>query len=136
MCFECDHQGLYLVVHEQISDYNFSENTLFLCNLDYFLFNRKHVYIYIQGAFSERGIISLGGSQCWVHVTCKSIFYNHQRCVYIFDCPAGALKLMYLLSSAQQGSDPVFTFTTLLGTKPMTYDKFTKCLKQLLNSQA
>ena len=42
---------------------------------------------------------------------------------------------MYLLSSAQQGSDPAFTFTTLLCTKPMTYGKFTKSLKQLLNSQ-
>ena len=39
---------------------------------------------------------------------------------------------MNLLSSAQQGSDPVFTFTTLLGTKPMTYGKFTKDLKWLL----
>ena len=39
---------------------------------------------------------------------------------------------MYLLSSAQQGSDPVFTFTTLLGTKPLTYGKFTKGLKWLL----
>ncbi|KAK2142743.1 hypothetical protein LSH36_919g01019 [Paralvinella palmiformis] len=28
---------------------------------------------------------------------------------------------MFLLSSAQQGSDPVFTFTTLLGTKPLAY---------------
>ena len=42
---------------------------------------------------------------------------------------------MYLLSSAQQGSDTVFTFTTLLGTKPMTYGKFTKSLKWLLKSQ-
>jgi len=41
---------------------------------------------------------------------------------------------MYLLSSAQQGSDPVFTFTTLLGTKPVTYGKFTKSLKWLLKS--
>jgi len=39
---------------------------------------------------------------------------------------------MFLLSSAQQQSDPVFTFTTLLGTKPMTYGKFTKDLKWLL----
>ena len=39
---------------------------------------------------------------------------------------------MYFLSSAQQGSDHVFTFTTLLGTKPMTYGKFTKSLKWLL----
>jgi len=39
---------------------------------------------------------------------------------------------MYLLSYAQQGSDPVFTFTTLLGTKPMTYGKFSKMvIKQL-----
>jgi len=36
---------------------------------------------------------------------------------------------MFLLSSAQQGSDPVFTFTSLLGTKPLTYGKFTKDLK-------
>jgi hypothetical protein len=27
---------------------------------------------------------------------------------------------MYLVSSAQQGADPVFTFTTLLGTKPLS----------------
>ena len=39
---------------------------------------------------------------------------------------------MYLLSSIQQGSDPEFTFTTLLGTKPPTYGKFTKDLKWLL----
>ncbi|KAK2168680.1 hypothetical protein LSH36_15g16012 [Paralvinella palmiformis] len=32
----------------------------------------------------------------------------------------GALKRMFLLSSTQQGSDPVFTFTTLLGIKPLT----------------
>ncbi|KAK2148621.1 hypothetical protein LSH36_488g01003 [Paralvinella palmiformis] len=34
--------------------------------------------------------------------------------------------------STQQGSDPVFTFTSLLGTKPFTYGKFTKDLKWLL----
>jgi len=39
---------------------------------------------------------------------------------------------MFLLSSAQQRSDPVFTFTTLLGTKPLTYGKFTKYIKWLL----
>ena len=39
---------------------------------------------------------------------------------------------MILLSSTQQWSDPVFTFTTLLGTKPLTYGKFTKYLKWLL----
>jgi len=39
---------------------------------------------------------------------------------------------MFLLSSAQQGSDPVFTFTTPLGTKPLAYGKFTKHLKWLL----
>jgi len=39
---------------------------------------------------------------------------------------------MFLLSSAQQGSDPVFTFTSLLGTKPLTCGKFTKDLKWLL----
>ena len=39
---------------------------------------------------------------------------------------------MYLLSSAQQRSDPVFTFTTLLGTKPLAYGKFTKDFKWLL----
>ena len=39
---------------------------------------------------------------------------------------------MILLSSTQQGSDPVFTFTTLLGTKPLTHGKFTKDLKGLL----
>jgi len=44
----------------------------------------------------------------------------------------GALKRMVLLSSTQQGSDPVFTFTTLLGTKPLTYGNFTKNLKWLL----
>ena len=30
---------------------------------------------------------------------------------------------------------PLCTFTTLLGSKPITYDKFTKSLKWLLNSQ-
>ena len=38
---------------------------------------------------------------------------------------------MFLLSSAQQGSDPVFTFTTKV-LKPLTYGKFTKDLKWLL----
>jgi len=42
-------------------------------------------------------------------------------------------KQIVLLSSAQQGSDPVFTFTTLLDTKPLTYGKFTKDLQWLLN---
>ena len=37
-----------------------------------------------------------------------------------------------LLSSAQDGSDPVLTFTTLLGNKPKTYRKFTKYLNYLL----
>ena len=39
---------------------------------------------------------------------------------------------MFLLSSIQQRSDPVFIFITLLGTKPLTYGKFTKYLKWLL----
>jgi len=65
-------------------------------------------------------IIVLGASPC--------------KGVFIFHCSVGALKRMYLLSSAQQGSDPVFIFTTLLGTKPTTYGKFTKSLKWLLNS--
>ena len=39
---------------------------------------------------------------------------------------------MFLLSSAQQGSDPVFTFTTLLDTKRLTHGKFTKDLKLFL----
>ena len=47
-------------------------------------------------------------------------------------CPVIALKLVFLLSSDEQGSDPVFIFTTLLGTKPLTYGKFTKDLKGLL----
>ena len=38
---------------------------------------------------------------------------------------------MYLLSSAQQGSDPVFTFTTLLGTQPMTYKISAMFIKKL-----
>ena len=54
--------------------------------------------------------------------------------VFIFHCPIGALKRVFLSSSAQQRSDPVFTFTTLLGTKSMTYGMFTKSLKWLLNS--
>ena len=49
--------------------------------------------------------------------------------VFIFHCPVGALKQFFLLSSAQQGSDPVFTFTS---TKPLTYSKFTKDHKWLL----
>ena len=39
---------------------------------------------------------------------------------------------MFLFSYAHQGSDPVFTFTTLLGTKPLKYSKFTRDLKGLL----
>jgi len=39
---------------------------------------------------------------------------------------------MFLLSSTNQGSDSVLTFTILLGTKPLAYVKFTKYLKWLL----
>jgi len=47
-------------------------------------------------------------------------------------CTVGILKRKILLSPAQQGSGPVFTFITLLGTKPLIYDKFAKELfKQL-----
>jgi len=52
--------------------------------------------------------------------------------VFIFHFPVGALKQMFLLSSTQQGSDPVFTFTSLLCTKLLTYGKFTKDHKWLL----
>ena len=48
--------------------------------------------------------------------------------VFIFHCPVAALKQMFLLSSAQQGLDSMFT----IGTKPMTYGKFIKYLKWLL----
>ena len=51
---------------------------------------------------------------------------------FIFHCPVGALKQIVLLSSTQQRSDLVFNFTILLGTKPLTYGKFTKDLKWLL----
>ena len=50
--------------------------------------------------------------------------------VFIYQCPVGTLKRMFLLSSIQQGSDPVFTFTNLLGIKLLTYGKFTKYLKR------
>ena len=80
-----------------------------------------------MGVNIEWGIIVLVAS----HVRVYFLIING---VFIFHCPVGALKQTYLLSSAQQGSDPVFTFTTLLGTKPMTYGKFTKSLKWLLNS--
>jgi len=59
-----------------------------------------------------------------------SVYFVVTEDVFIFHCPVGALKRM--LSSAQKGSDSVFTFTILLGTKPLTYDKFTKDLKWLL----
>ena len=39
---------------------------------------------------------------------------------------------MFSLSSAQHGSDPVLTFTTQLGTNPVTYCKLIKYLKWLL----
>jgi len=71
---------------------------------------------------------------------CKGVFCKHQRCVHIplleipsyLLYPVGALKLMFLPSSTQQRSDPVLTFTTLLGTKPLTYVKFTKDLKGVI----
>jgi len=66
-----------------------------------------------------------------VHLHVK-VYFVIIKDVFIFHYPVGALKLVFLLSSAQQGSDPVFTFTTLLGTKPKTYGKFTKDLKWLL----
>ena len=69
----------------------------------------------------------------WVHPHIRVYFVIIED-VFIFHCPVRALKRMFLLTSAQQGSDPVFTFTTLLGTTPMTYGKFTKDLKWLLNS--
>jgi len=40
--------------------------------------------------------------------------------VFIFHCPVGAFKPMFLLSFALPGSDPVFTVCT----KPLTYGKF------------
>jgi len=49
------------------------------------------------------------------------------RPYYFVKCWCGMPECAY--SSAQQGSDPMFTFTTLLGTKPLTYGKFTKYLK-------
>jgi len=52
--------------------------------------------------------------------------------VFIFSCPVRALKQMCLLSSAKQGSDSLFIFSTLLGTQPLAYDQFTKYLKWLL----
>jgi len=61
-----------------------------------------------------------------------SVYFVIMKDVFIFHCPVGALKRVFLLSSAQQGSDPVFTFRTLPGTKPLTYGKFTKYLKWLL----
>jgi len=64
-------------------------------------------------------IIDLGASPC------KSVFCDHQRC-FIFHCPGGALKWVVLLSSVQQEWDPVFTFTTLRGTKPLTYGELKK----------
>ena len=57
--------------------------------------------------------MSSGGSLSWVHPHVK-VYFVIIKDVFIFYCPVGALKRMFLLSSAQQGSDPVFTFTTLL----------------------
>jgi len=39
---------------------------------------------------------------------------------------------MFSVSSIQQLSDPLFIFTTLLGTKPLKYGKFTQHPKGLL----
>jgi len=78
-------------------------------------------------------VLYRGGSWSWVHPHIK-VYFLIIKGMFIFYCPVGALKRMYLLSSAQRVSDPVFTFTTLLGTKPITYGKFTKSLKWLLNS--
>jgi len=58
-------------------------------------------------------IISSGGSYSWVHPHVR-VYFIIIKDVFIFHCPVGALKQMFLLSSAQQGSDPVFIFTTLL----------------------
>jgi len=72
-------------------------------------------------------IIVLGVSPC------KPVFFNHKD-VFIFHCPVGALKQMFLLSSTQQGPDPVITFTTLLDTKPLTYGKFTKISQMVIKT--
>jgi len=74
---------------------------------------------------SKWWIIVLGASPC------KSVFCNHQRYLYL-PLSNSSLETNVLLSYAQQRSDPVFAFTTLLGTKPLTHGKFTKDLKGLL----
>ena len=80
----------------------------------------KEIFDYIKW-----WIIVLGASPC-------KIVFIIIKDVFIFHCPVGALKRMFLLSSTQPGSDTVFTFKTLLGTKRLTYPKFTKDLKWLL----
>ncbi|KAK2138429.1 hypothetical protein LSH36_3056g00018, partial [Paralvinella palmiformis] len=57
---------------------------------------------------NQNGRCHNGCQLWWIDDTCQ---------IYI----EGALKRMFFLSSVRQGSDPVFTFTTLLGTKPLTY---------------
>jgi len=63
----------------------------------------------------------------WVDPHVK-VFFLIIKDMFIIHCLVAALKGMFLLSSAQQGSDSVFTFTTLLSTKPLTYGKFTNDL--------
>ena len=38
-----------------------------------------------------------------------SLYFVIIKDVFIFHCPVGALKRVFLLSSAEQASDPVFT---------------------------
>ncbi len=47
-------------------------------------------------------------------------------------CPVSAVKHMYKLSGPQRGSDPVFSFPTPVGNKPLLYNQFMKDLKGLV----
>lgn len=47
-------------------------------------------------------------------------------------CPVSALKNMFMASPPQQGSDPVFSFNTPAGIKPLSYTRFIKDLRGLL----
>jgi hypothetical protein len=100
------------------------------------LFKNTDNYHYIK---RDQVVINSSGQVVIVINSTKTIqFKQRSVCIPLPEipnhplCPVGALKSMFLLSSAQQGSDPVFTFTTPLGTKPLLYGKFTKDLKGLL----
>ena len=120
----------YLSIHQ--TQFHFSNSTQFQLVNCTSNSNSVFLTLFLPNTFYHEQVLRLPNwIQSWVHPHVR-VYFVIIKAMFIFHCPVGTLKRMYLFSSTQQGSDPVFTFTSLLGTKPLTYGKFTKDLKWLL----